>query len=342
MDKFCIPVLAGELSDPARVRSRSRAKPLCDKCAEADYRPGDIEILKHHKKLLAAAGALLDRKVAGTYEIIPTLVFAAFSDKDDVYAGIGEWIAATEASPDDEDWAYLFREFSLRFGSIRPKDSIGNVPVVWRPPLGVGLVQGNDDKPFEAVKIEVHEPVESRLVGAYYSEILELYGLSNERGRGDIRWASFGGSLHMVVRPEEDTILHPILKFTISDRRAQGAPFPHRADVAAEYEARRGQGYPKGRGGGESAKHYNAIPAVVAWYLSDRVLLEAGKEKRNINRLVKACLRGPRRGRIPELEKRWQPWRSLERILPRIKQTEFDLGLDTDLNNPYGWVHQTF
>jgi hypothetical protein len=108
MDEFCTHVLAGS-GDPVPLRPGLRTEPLCRKCAEANYRPGDIEILKHHKKLLAAAGALLDRKVAGTYEIIPTLVFAAFSDKDDVYAGIGEWIAASEADQNNEDWAYLIQ-----------------------------------------------------------------------------------------------------------------------------------------------------------------------------------------------------------------------------------------
>jgi hypothetical protein len=44
-------------------------------------RPGDTEILKHHRRLLAAASALLDHKVTEEYVLIPTLVFATLSDR---------------------------------------------------------------------------------------------------------------------------------------------------------------------------------------------------------------------------------------------------------------------
>jgi hypothetical protein len=212
---------------------------------------------------------------------------------------------------------------------------------VWRPPLGVGLVQGNDDKTLDAIKIEIHERVESRELRALYLEALDLYGLPYARGHGDIRWASVGDSLQMVVRPEDDTILHPILKFTISDRLQ--APFAHPADVAAEYDARKDQRYLKGPGGGTSVKYYNAIPAVVAWYLSEKMLLESSEDERSkITRLVGACLEEPRKKCMPKLERRLQPKQTLEPILPHIEQTEDELGLRTDLNNPYGWVHKTF
>jgi hypothetical protein len=118
-------------------------------------------------------------------------------------------------------------------------------------------------------------------------------------------------------------------------------PFAHPADVAVVYEALKDRGYAKGPGGGNPPKHYNAIPTIVAWYLGKRVELQ-GVEGQEIRRLVKACLEEPRKERIPEFERRGQPWRNLGPILPHIKQTEVEFRAHTDLNNPYGKVHTTF
>ena len=80
---------------------------------------------------------MMDLEAPEEYEVIPTLVFATLSDRDKEYARTGERLAATRQG--DEDWADLFKKFSLRFGDIRPKDSVRGVPVVWRPPLEVYL-----------------------------------------------------------------------------------------------------------------------------------------------------------------------------------------------------------
>ena len=92
MGEFCIHVLAANSPGPIRL-GPSVAGAFCRRCTEAKYRPGDTEILKHHRRLLAAASALLDHKVTEEYVLIPTLVFATLSDRDEVYARIGERLA---------------------------------------------------------------------------------------------------------------------------------------------------------------------------------------------------------------------------------------------------------
>lgn len=111
-----------------QAEARVASEPIRDSCAQANYCPGDIEILKHHRSLLAAASALLNHKVAEEYETTLALVFATLSDRDEVYARIGERLAA--ARHDVKDRTELYEKPSLCCGDIRPNDSIGGVPIV--------------------------------------------------------------------------------------------------------------------------------------------------------------------------------------------------------------------
>jgi hypothetical protein len=346
MGELCIHVLAAKSPGPIRLRP-SNVDPLCRRCKEAKYCPDDIEILRYHRRLLAAASALLDHKVTEEYIIIPTLVFATLSDRDEVYARIGERLATVREH--DEDWKQLYKKFSLRLGEIKPKAAIGDVPVVWRPPVAVSAVGDSDGELVDAILVEVHKLIGPREVRAFYSDALEAWDLPSESGRGLIAWTSSDKTLQMSVRPEEDPALHPILRYANPNivygphgtpRRLQGR-FAHPADVEAVYVALKGRGYAKGPGGGNPPEYYNAIPTVVAWYLGKRAELQ-GIEGQKIRRLVKACLEEPRKERIPELKRRWQPWRDLGQILPHLKQTEREFRAHTDLNNPYGSVHKTF
>ncbi len=348
---FCQHALAARWVGPKSL-SKSENGLLCRRCKEANYRVDDLDVLKHHRKLVHAAGALLDEGAIDEHRIIPTLVFATLSDRDEVYAEIGERLLADhpgKATSDAHVWAELYRKFSGCFHPIKPHSWLGDdVPVLWCPPIWSGYTKDSAKSQVwvRAIQIEIHKPVERSELRRFYERALKVKGLSHYSGYGRISWERTDSVLRMLVQPGQEPELNPIAanSFALNadgTYRWEPPPFADPGDVASIYGALKDRGYVNEPGSSKKREQYITVAAAVAWYLAARDVAQ-GHEAEKISRLVKACLVHPRRDRLPELSKRWQLWRDLQPRLPKIRQTEDELRAHTDLNNPYGLVHKTF
>jgi hypothetical protein len=271
------------LGQPQKVRSTA-ADNLCEPCKRAgfDALEASPDSESEYAKLFRAALVILDTGITDEDKVIPTLVFAANSDR------VPSLESARESLTTDGDHGAISEEsyawFRTAFDYFAVLSEVRRgVPILRELPAVIWSLK-DDQGYIKEIAIDVFKrSVRQDDIAKPYAEHLKKEGVSYDPDRGEIAYKFHDDSqesfLRMLVRPETrsvDSADARILPITAGQPR-----FPEPQVVAGVFDTLRGSrskgafpGYLKrlaGRERGPRRKDIEKLTlACVAWYVGGR------------------------------------------------------------------------
>jgi hypothetical protein len=269
----------GAFGEPEMVSTRYSTDGRCDKCTKLGLKPNPA--LKEHEELFRAAHTLYSEGVTDADIIMPTLAFAAQSQKRPILKSVRDRLSEVEEG--SKAWAGLKNCFIRSFGPLGPESVKDGTLFVRARPVVVLVWDSNGDR---NILVEVYSQsrhaATPEVVEQHYEWALTEYNIPQSPYGLEIHEVWYAEKLQIIVGPSHPRIYDHDLddpNSGIGSVPWEGT-FPPPGRVRDHYaSALRGAkegGFgdilvskQKGKGN-TSYEPYNLIFACIAWYLQEK------------------------------------------------------------------------
>ncbi len=264
--------------EPAMVSTRQSADGRCRECTRLRLKPNPA--LKEHEELFRAAGTLWSERVANGDIIIPTLAFAAQSQKRPILKNVRDRLS--EVQEGSQAWQELRSWFIRSFGPLAPESVKNGTLFVKARPIAV-LAWGPGGGVVQHITVDVYSQPRhaagAEHVEEEYRRVLTTYNIPQSPYGLELHEVWYSDRLQIIVGPS-----HPrIYDLKLDDPNSGigsvpwGGTFPPPSRVRDHYASAL-RGAKEGGFGdilvsrqkGEENKPYephNLIKACIAWYV---------------------------------------------------------------------------